>query len=228
MYGIVTYEANYLVHYGIKGQKWGLRRFQNEDGTLTQEGRERYHADSFEKREAKKTQKSYERSLSKLNKLDAKADIRKQKDKALMYADKSRRALKTGAAGLAATAGILAMPFKDIERVSHPHKNVKVVQIMSGEQIKTGLAALTGLFSVGALTKSLVNNMQSKHYNRRTSVHGHEKAVAKREAQYAKMLKKFSNTPYKDVLERHKYNENNNITLDDLIKFSSKDIADLR
>lgn len=32
----------YLVHHGIKGQKWGLRRFQNEDGTLTAEGRERY------------------------------------------------------------------------------------------------------------------------------------------------------------------------------------------
>lgn len=25
---------NYLAHYGVKGQKWGIRRFQNEDGTL--------------------------------------------------------------------------------------------------------------------------------------------------------------------------------------------------
>lgn len=24
----------YLAHYGIKGQKWGIRRFQNEDGSL--------------------------------------------------------------------------------------------------------------------------------------------------------------------------------------------------
>jgi hypothetical protein len=30
-----------LSHYGIKGQKWGIRRFQNEDGTLTAEGRKR-------------------------------------------------------------------------------------------------------------------------------------------------------------------------------------------
>ena len=31
-----------LYHHGIKGQKWGERRFQNEDGSLTPEGRERY------------------------------------------------------------------------------------------------------------------------------------------------------------------------------------------
>lgn len=34
--------TQYLVHHGIKGQKWGIRRYQNEDGSLTAEGRERY------------------------------------------------------------------------------------------------------------------------------------------------------------------------------------------
>lgn len=32
---------SYLIHYGIQGQKWGVRRFQNEDGTYTSEGLER-------------------------------------------------------------------------------------------------------------------------------------------------------------------------------------------
>lgn len=31
-----------LYHYGIPGQKWGARRFQNQDGSLTEEGRRRY------------------------------------------------------------------------------------------------------------------------------------------------------------------------------------------
>lgn len=31
-----------LEHHGIKGQKWGVRRFENEDGTLTEAGKARY------------------------------------------------------------------------------------------------------------------------------------------------------------------------------------------
>ena len=35
-------EENVLYHYGIKGMKWGVRRYQNKDGTLTESGRKRY------------------------------------------------------------------------------------------------------------------------------------------------------------------------------------------
>jgi hypothetical protein len=34
---------NELQHHGIKGQKWGVRRFQNEDGSLTDAGKARYN-----------------------------------------------------------------------------------------------------------------------------------------------------------------------------------------
>lgn len=32
---------NELYHYGVKGMKWGVRRYQNKDGTLTSAGKER-------------------------------------------------------------------------------------------------------------------------------------------------------------------------------------------
>ena len=35
-------EHNFLCHYGIKGMKWGIRRYQNPDGSLTAEGIQRY------------------------------------------------------------------------------------------------------------------------------------------------------------------------------------------
>lgn len=33
---------NELEHHGIKGQKWGIRRYQNKDGSYTDAGRKRY------------------------------------------------------------------------------------------------------------------------------------------------------------------------------------------
>lgn len=32
----------WLAHHGIKGQKWGIRRFENPDGSLTEAGKKRY------------------------------------------------------------------------------------------------------------------------------------------------------------------------------------------
>lgn len=37
-----NYQGLYLEHYGILGMKWGVRRYQNEDGSYTAAGRKRY------------------------------------------------------------------------------------------------------------------------------------------------------------------------------------------
>lgn len=37
-----TSSQDYLAHHGILGQKWGIRRFQNPDGTLTEDGKKHY------------------------------------------------------------------------------------------------------------------------------------------------------------------------------------------
>lgn len=53
-----NYNEEYLSHHGIKGMKWGVRRYQNADGTLTAAGK---------KREAKR----YTKELNWINKTQA-------------------------------------------------------------------------------------------------------------------------------------------------------------
>ena len=46
-----------LYHHGIKGQKWGVRRFQNKNGSLTLLGKKRYGSkENFEKQYPKDAQ----------------------------------------------------------------------------------------------------------------------------------------------------------------------------
>ena len=45
---------NELYHYGILGMKWGVRRYQNKDGSLTAEGKKRYDRDIAENLAKKK------------------------------------------------------------------------------------------------------------------------------------------------------------------------------
>ena len=39
----------YIKHHGVKGMKWGVRRFQNEDGTLKPAGKKRYYVENDKK-----------------------------------------------------------------------------------------------------------------------------------------------------------------------------------
>lgn len=65
-----------LYHHGIKGMKWGVRRYQNSDGSLTAVGQKRYARDAREKEFNKydSSTKTYYKTSKKNGRSDLEAD----------------------------------------------------------------------------------------------------------------------------------------------------------
>lgn len=67
---------SYLIHYGTEGQKWHVRRYQNEDGTYTEEGlRRRREQYGISEKKVNKLVKSYNKNPNKFGK-----EVRKLKE----------------------------------------------------------------------------------------------------------------------------------------------------
>lgn len=59
-----------IEHSGIKGMKWGIRRFQNRDGSLTPAGKKRYNQELSKVRAAEKVLKNKQATKAKIDKLN--------------------------------------------------------------------------------------------------------------------------------------------------------------
>ena len=69
-----------LVHYGILGQKWGIRRYQNYDGSYTRKGLERYRKSEKEYNEAAERYKVAKKSGTRKEIREARANKKLTKD----------------------------------------------------------------------------------------------------------------------------------------------------
>ena len=91
-----TYQAE-LYHHGIKGQKWGVRRYQNPDGSLTAAGEKRYSTGELRdkmksaKKESKQAYKDFRKKVGLgigIDKIQGSAEAKKHAEEvALKYID---------------------------------------------------------------------------------------------------------------------------------------------
>lgn len=251
----MLWEDNYIAHFGIKGQKWGVRRYQNPDGTLTEAGKAHYSVNTGgNERLANK----FIKENAKLQKLSDKADINKQQDLYQKYKKRSSRDAKIGTAAAAASAGTLLgfsklnkdiqdkinwnnqtidkfkkagqaqvdalddlgpfaalIPKADLDMLlnntGHSADIIKTYKTKNQDLYSTrstlgtympllsGVAAAT---AAGAYGAAGYNKAKAAIARKRTTEKGHAKAVAKREAQFSKMMNTFAGTPYADLLKR--------------------------
>lgn len=76
-------DSNELYHWGIKGMRWGFRRYQNKDGSLTPAGKKRYNKELEKLKSEEETLKNKAKVKAKMDKLEALRTSNANRKKAL-------------------------------------------------------------------------------------------------------------------------------------------------
>lgn len=165
-------ENDELYHHGIRGQKWGRRRYQNKDGSLTPAGKKRYDKEMDKLKAEKKKLVNESRTKKKLDKLDQmRSDVNtlKKKNKGentnetneTPEAKRARLLKSTDAKELYENKDLLTTNELN-ERINRIDTEARLKSKISEEHAKTGMEYINDKMRKGSDTINNATNLYKK------------------------------------------------------------------
>ena len=154
-----------LYHWGIKGQKWGIRRYQNEDGTLTKEGKERYRVNSigeYRKRQLDTGKSVSESTRSGLN--NAADLVRKRRNKEASKVDESVKKMSDDELRRRINRIQMERQYSMLTSSDRTKGRDKVIDVL--ETVGTVVGIAGGVFGIAASVKNLMGDSSWKKTGR--------------------------------------------------------------
>lgn len=156
-----------LYHHGTKGMKWGIRRYQNKDGSLTPAGRKRYASEAAKLKDREKVIKTKERTNAKIAKLESKKAELDAREKALTS---SKVSAKTTSNSKPADDTPKQKSVKDMSddelrtvvnrmQLEQQYRNLNPQKVSAGRKFAEGIATKVLIPAATEVGKKLVTEM---------------------------------------------------------------------
>lgn len=156
-----------LYHHGTKGMKWGIRRYQNKDGSLTPAGRKRYASEAAKLKDREKVIKTKERTNAKIAKLESKKAELDAREKALTS---PKASAKTSSNSKPAESTPKQKSIKDMSddelrtvvnrmQLEQQYKTLNPQKVSAGRKFAEGVATKVLIPAATEVGKKLVTEM---------------------------------------------------------------------
>lgn len=159
---MIDMEYGYLSHHGIKGMKWGIRRYQTESGSLTAEGRKRYglygHKMEGTLKDRLKAYKTQAKQVNRLRVADYKNDIDQIKNQ---FKGKERRKQIREYNEYYNTGMKFAQ--KEFKRLASQKYGHDAVKKADKQATAAAIGALAGMIVAGTAVQVGANLLQEKY-----------------------------------------------------------------